>query len=210
MDFQSVFFSMIRKWWLIVLLVAVGGGAGYLTSQLTKPIYEADTKLYIQIDQGMMNESFVEQYSKILSSRTITSVITNDIKRYDIDEIQLMSMITIEIEKDSNVFTIKAQNSSPYIAATVANVTSQVFMDQINKIANINAVAILDKAQVPKDPLSNHMPVKTLLGIFLGLILSISIIYLIEYFDTSIRSAKDIEEELNLYVIGLIPEHDIR
>lgn len=192
------------------MFILLGGGVGYLSSQFATPIYEADAKLYIQADQGMIDQSLVEQYSEIIESRTLTSEVLNKLNAYNINEKQLMSMVKIDMRKDSNVFMIKAESPDPYLAANVANVVSQVFVKYINQIVGKDALVILDKALVPKNPLSNHQTVKILLGIFLGLIVSVGTLYLLAYFDLSVLSAKDIEEELDLRIIGLIPEHDIR
>lgn len=220
MEINKLFFIALRKWWLIVLLAVLGGGIGFFSVFSQTPVYEASTSLYImQSDQESdinlsisnftLSKYLVEQYSQIISSRTVATTILQDLQKYNISEYQLMSMVSISTNENSNIFTIQARGLDPELTAAVANATASQFAFQLNRITKSNSVAILDKALTPNYPVSNYKTAKLLIGILFGLVLSIAIIYFLEYFDTSIRSAEDIEEELNLRVIGLIPEHDI-
>lgn len=216
MEINRLIFLTIRKWWLIVLCAVMGGGIGFLFVSFEQPVYEADTSLYImQNDQNMdaidnftFSKYLVDQYSQIISSRTVATAILQNIHGYTITEKQLLSMIEISTNENSNIFTIKATGPDPVLTAAIANATARQFTLELNKITKRDAVGILDEALTPNNPIPNNLIAKVLLGGLFGLVLAIAIIYFIDYFDTSIRSVEDIQS-LNLHVIGIIPEHDI-
>lgn len=189
----------------------------------TKPMYQADTTLYIMNrDKVLVNgnsltpqdmavsQQLVRQYTGIISSRSVTSVVLRDVKNYNITESELLSMVNISSKQDSNILTISARWSDPIVAAAVANATGREFTTQIHQITNSDNVSILDEALVPNYPISSGGSNKILLGMLAGLFVAFGIIYIIDYFDTAVRSAEDIENGLKLRVIGIIPEHDIR
>ena len=66
------------------------------------------------------------------------------------------------------------------------------------------SAAVVDKAVVSKNAY-NVQPLKqSLIAAILGIAVGSGIIFLIFYFDTSVKSAEDIEEKLGLSVIGNI------
>lgn len=221
MEINKIIRLIIRKWWLIVFLLASGGGLGFASAHFSLPFYEVSTSLYIMpseqhpdnsmnINDFTLSKYLVEQYSDIISSKSVASAILKDVQEYEINEYQLMSMVRIVTYDDSSIFYIKARGTDPELTAAVANATARQFRVQLNRITKSSNVQILDVAVVPQNPVSNNSVAKIMIGLLLGLVCAVAIIYAIEYFDNKIRSAEDVEDSLKLHVIGFIPEHDIR
>ena len=64
---------------------------------------------------------------------------------------------------------------------------------------------ILDHANLPVSPSSPNIPLNTLIGILLGAILSVLMIFVTEMMDTRIKSADDLGDRYTLPVLGVIP-----
>ena len=69
-----------------------------------------------------------------------------------------------------------------------------------------NPVAIVDAAEQPARPSSPDVIQYILIGIFMGLAAGVGLAYFIEYLDTSIKTADDVERWIDLPVLGLIPQ----
>ena len=69
-----------------------------------------------------------------------------------------------------------------------------------------NPVQIIDSAEPNNRPVSPNLFMNVLLSIFVGLGAGVGLAYFIEYLDTSIKSADDVERLLGLPVLGLIPQ----
>ncbi|MDR3583745.1 MAG: Wzz/FepE/Etk N-terminal domain-containing protein [Desulfosporosinus sp.] len=223
MDIIQTLSSVMRKWRLIVLLVVIGGGLGLLMVYFAKPMYQADTTLYIMNrdkmslkDQSLSSQDLeatqqlVRQSTEIITSRLVTAAVLRDVKQYNLTEKELLLMVNINSNLNSNLIKISARGSDPTVVAAVANATGSEFMIQIRQLTNSNILNVLDEAIVPNFPVPNNGPQKVFLGMLAGLFVALGIIYILEYFDTTVRSAEDIENGLNVRVIGIIPEHDIR
>lgn len=223
MDIRRILYAVVRKWWIIAITVSLFGGAGYYINIVLAPtIYRTDTTLYVlnrsKIDEGqslstsdlILSQSFVKQYSGIFDSRTVNQATARRLSGYNISEQMIPAMVQMSNQKDSNLLTIKATAPDPKMAADIANAMAEEFILQIRLITKSDFIGVLDEAQVPERPASNNGFIKTIIFIFGGLIIALGIIYLIEYFDTTVRSAEEVEELLNMRVIGIIPEHDIR
>ncbi len=67
-------------------------------------------------------------------------------------------------------------------------------------------VEIVDSAEAPTRPVSPNLILNVLLSIFVGLGSGVGLAYFIEYLDTSIKTADDVERWVELPVLGLIPQ----
>lgn len=69
-----------------------------------------------------------------------------------------------------------------------------------------NPVEIIDVAEPNYRPVSPNLFMNVLLSIFVGLGAGVGLAYFIEYLDTSIKTADDVERLLGVPVLGLIPQ----
>ena len=222
MEIRKIYNVIARKWWLVALFILLGGGLGFLSTVFMMPLYQADTTLYIMNRSKVLSSGeslnpqdievsrqLVLQYTDIISSPSVTSGVLAEVADDNITtEKELLSMVSITTKKDSSILIISAVGSDPTVAAKVANAMGREFINQIHVITNSNNVGILDKAKVPVLPISNTTK-KVLLGVLAGLIVILGATYITEHYDTTVRSAEDVESILDWHVIGIIPEHDI-
>ncbi|MCG1024360.1 Wzz/FepE/Etk N-terminal domain-containing protein [Dehalobacter sp.] len=221
MEIRQLLNAVIRKWWLVVVLAIFGGGIGYYSFMYdVQPMYSASTTLYVlnqdkvtagqtlNISDITMGQQLLQQYSGIFNSHTVAvqaAKYTNDILSPD----QIASMIEISNDKNSNILTLTATSSDPKLSITVSNAMGRAFIEQIKTMTKADYINVLDRAQIAI-PVDNNGIQKALICILFGMFFSVCIIYVIEYFDTTVRSAEDIVNGLKLQVIGIIPEHDIQ
>lgn len=223
MELRRLFYSVLRKWWLIAILVVIGGGLSFLNVFLSVPVYQADTTMYILNKDKVLttgqslstqdiqfSQQLLQNYSGIVFSRSVMSAAAGDLREYNLTENQIMSSIDLGSSKSSNILTLSAVSRDPVMAAAIANAVARAFTEQMVQLTNSDTIGILDEALVPQYPMSNNGIKKILIGILAGLIVALGIIYVKEYFDTTVRAAEDIEKGLQVRVIGIIPEHDIK
>jgi len=79
---------------------------------------------------------------------------------------------------------------------------------RISEAGKLGNVRIIDRAEVPSFPVGPRRKLNILFGAILGLALGIGVVLLMEYMDTSLKNIHDIEQFLNLPVLGLIPAID--
>src|SRR5690606_14281896 len=95
-----------------------------------------------------------------------------------------------------------------------ANTTAEVFEEEIPKLMNVDNVNILSPAMVGENPqpVDPNPTLNMAIGAVIGLMIGVGIAFLLEYLDTSIKAERDVEEILDLPILGLIspiPESDV-
>jgi len=68
-----------------------------------------------------------------------------------------------------------------------------------------NNVQVIETAGLPRVPIKPRKTLALVIGTMLGLVAGIATAFVLEYFDTTVRSSEDVEAKLGLPVIGLIP-----
>ena len=214
-DLLDYFIS--KLYWIIsILLVVLLIGVIYLTF-IQKPKYEAYTTLVLNrvIDKNnesaaltqtdlLINQKLVSTYREIIKSRPI---LRETIKLLDLDYTvtTLSNMIEVTSVKDTELIKITVKSKDKEEAASIANSISSVFSNHIKDIYNIENIAIIDKAEIPTNPYNINILKQMVIFILLGFILSFGTIFVIYYFDTSIKDEEDIDKMVELPTLGVIP-----
>ena len=81
-----------------------------------------------------------------------------------------------------------------------------VFSKKLIETTNYDSTSVLEDAKIPNVPI-NQSSTKTIVFIgLIGFMLSISLAFLFEYLDRTIKSPDQLEELFNIPVLGSIPE----
>ncbi|MBC8062936.1 MAG: hypothetical protein H7Y18_20080 [Clostridiaceae bacterium] len=224
MELRRFFNSVGRMIWLVILLGVIGGGCAYYTSYyITTSIYEAETTVYamskgstlngndsINYQDVMLSRQLVQDYQEIIASEKVRTLAVNQLKKYGISQERLQSMIRVEPKNESSIIGIVAVSENPQLAADASNAVTQAFVTRLRELTNNNIVGVLDEARLPQFPITNNATKKILIGIIAGIVIAVSIIYIRELFDTTIRLVDDVEDSLKIKVFGVIPKYSIR
>jgi succinoglycan biosynthesis transport protein ExoP len=97
-----------------------------------------------------------------------------------------------------------------------ANINKQIYDSVLNrsketeltKVSEASNIKLLDKAIVPKAPISPNIKKNMLIALIFALLGGVGIAFFIEYIDKSIKSPLDVEEYLELPLLGVIPSFE--
>ncbi|MFS0645409.1 YveK family protein [Siminovitchia sp. 179-K 8D1 HS] len=201
---------------LIVLVtltaVVLSGAVSYF---VMTPIYQSSTQLLVNQSKSeqpvynpaeiQTNLQLINTYNVIIKSPAILDDVIKDLNlQMTVNE--LIEKITVQSEKDSQVVNVTVQDPDPNKAAEIANQIGTVFQNKIAKIMNVDNVSILTKAEIGENP--SPVKPKPLLNIAIalavGLMAGVGIAFLLEYLDNTVKTEQDVEQLLNLPVLGAI------
>ena len=111
-----------------------------------------------------------------------------------------------ETQREKFVPFNKAQQELDIQRSIMNALRSRIAQEGITLKIPRTPVEIVDSAEESNRPISPNLILNVLLSIFIGLGSGVGLAYFIEYLDTSIKTADDVERWLDLPVLGLIPQ----
>lgn len=202
-----------RLLWMILAIVVIVIIGNVYTILTRVPMYQSNTtivlvgeskKEYSQTD-SQLNQNLIGTYSEIITSRKVLQQVIDNLKlKMTVDE--LSQNITTSSVEDTEIIRITVNNEKKKMAAEIANEVADVFSDEIQDIYNLENVAIIDKAEVAKEPYNINYVKDNVIYLMIGVVLSFGVVFVMYYFDTTIKSSETVEEKLGLTVIGIVPK----
>ena len=179
---------------------------------LLTPMYHSSTTLILVSNNNQqnsatlqsevnLNKNLVTTYSEIVKSRSVLSQVIDKLDLDDTTE-ELSKRITVSSVEDTEIIKIQVSDKNNKEAKKIASTTSEVFMKEVKEIYNLTNVSTIDEASLEKEPYNVNLIKQLFIAAAAGLVISMVVVFLIFYFDTTIKSSKDIEEKLELPVIG--------
>ncbi|MFY9280049.1 MAG: GNVR domain-containing protein, partial [Caldicoprobacterales bacterium] len=120
----------------------------------------------------------------------------------------LKNKIQVSSVSDTEIIRIAVQDKDPNFATELANSIAVVFMGEIGSIMKMDNVQFIDPAKVPIDPVKPRPFLNIAIAAVLGVMISVFIVFLVEYFDNTVKTVDDVENKLGLPVLGSIPVFD--
>jgi capsular polysaccharide biosynthesis protein len=174
-QFASVFF----RWFALIVLFAVLGGAGtYLASQSLPKEYEAEAKILIgslsdaSYDQQLGYQQLAATYAGLA---TITPLLDRVIAELGLpdDAAKLAGRIDVRAPLNQSLVTVVARAPSALAASQLANAVAAEVVALDTGAGATTLAAIVQTAVPPLEPSGPHVLVNSVLGVVLGLILGV-------------------------------------
>ena len=205
---------LLRRWWLIVLCGIITASAFWISTKLfVKPVYQSVTKIFVLSQQEgnyltttdiQLSSYLTKDYAELIKSRTVAQEV---IERLDLKMTPdgLMSLVSVYTKADTRIVTISVRNADPKLAQELANVIREVSAKQIVDVMGVEAVNMVDEANLPTEPFSPNVRNNALMGAAWGCLFAIALILLRHLLDDTIKSEEDVERYLELNVLAAIP-----
>jgi len=289
-ELRQIITTILKKWWLVVLVTGALGALGYLYSLSQTPIYEARTSLIVgqtiqarevsrsmietsqevaltyadiakrfpvvqgAIDELGLSESWQDlrkrievnlvqgtqllEIATVATTRQEATMIADEIarqlillspsnaqrqdeetKQYQAGRIEtlkakiqsgeekLAELEAINIDEDSTREITEIQAEINTLAGLIneweANYNTLITFREANT-DSANNLAILEPAQATDEPVSPRTLLNTLVATILGFVLSIGLIFLLDFLDDTLGSAENVARVLDAPYLGSI------
>lgn len=187
---------------------------GILSYRGEQSVYKASTSILVGNDIGQKitasdvntYKSLSKTYIEIARSRKIAEI-TSEKLNDGTTTIDIQNSVIVYDLAGTQIIFISATSENAKSAADRANTFAEVLIRESKKLFESGNAQIIDKALLPQGPVYVSKAkelVKALLG---GLFFSILLALFLEYFDNTIKTVKDIENHLEMPIIGVIPKN---
>lgn len=217
LSLQEIMYIIRKRFWFIVLVTMLAIGAGGLISYFVlEPVYEASTTIIVgkppdyidgsrlHLEDLNLNQKLAKTYGEIVKSRGVLENVISQLK-LNLTTQQLRDKTSVKLVENTEFITIGITDTNPKRAAIIANKMAEVFRFKVMSIMKVDYVQVLDDAIEPKLPIKPKPKLNMAIAGLLGMMVSIFVVFLLEYLDNTIKTPEDTERYLGLNAIGIIP-----
>lgn len=187
---------------------------GIYTKFLTVPMYKSSTTVILGSNQEgtgitqsdiSINNNLVSTYAEIIKSRRVLEQVQKELNEsYTYKE--LASEISVSSINNTQIIKITVEDNNALNAKIIANLVAKVFTVEVPELYNLDNVHILDVAIEEDEPYNINVAKSSIIGGVLGLVLSSGIFFVIYYFDRTAKSVEQVEEVLQMPILGSVEE----
>lgn len=215
--------QLFRSLWkrkLVILLVAIitSSVAFAYSTFVIKPEFTSTTRIYVaNRDQGeksgLTNQDLqagtylVKDYREIILSQDVLEEVVSDLK-LDLTPKGLANKIKVTVPVDTRIVSISVKDKQPEEASRIANSLREVAAEKIVAVTRVSDLTTLEEARPATTPSSPNVRRNTLFGFLGGAVVTVIAVLLIELLDTRVKRPEDVEDVLQIPLLGLVPDLD--
>lgn len=179
---------------------------------LQKPMYKSYTTIILsgsdsQITQSelSLSKSLVDTYAEIVKSRRVLEQVIEELN-LDTTYEKLSNKISVTSVNNTEIIKITVADTDPTEAKNIANVTANYFTKEVVDLYKVNNVNVLDEANTTNTPYNINVAKQIIIYLFIGFIIGAGVLFIIFYFDRTIKSAEQVEQKIKLPILGSVEE----
>ena len=195
---------------IVVVLFVVSAGTIYSVFIL-KPEYKSQATVILSSDKSKntvqseinANKNLIDTYTEVVKSHRVLDRVKNEMQIEDTYE-QLVKKVTVASLKDTEIISISVVDLNKNHSYSLANKIADTFTDEIGQIYNDKSVNVLDRAVEPQKPYNVDIIKQEAIYAAAGIVLATAVIFLMFYFDRTIKTTEQIEQLFKLPIYGKV------
>ena len=216
-DLFEIFGILFRHIWSIIAITLLFSIAGFAFSKFVLPEqFQSTTKIYIlNKSDGISNNvtlndvqtstQLTKDYAELITSRYVLETVMHNMNISDMRYEDFKDKITVDTPTDTRIVSIMVTDTNPRLAQQIANNVREVAAAHITKVMDIDAVNIVEDANLPEDKSAPSCSKWTIVAGLIGFLIMAALIIIRYVLDDSIKTSDDVEKYLGLSTLSLIP-----
>lgn len=207
-------FRLLKKHLQIVVLLPVACAlvVGLYSVIFVRNQYTATSSMYVLAQNDSSNSNSL--YSDLNASQMLTNDVAKLLKSDRIvnqvgSEVGIEELkgykVSVTSETTSRVITLSVTGPDPQTAADIVNKMIEDVSGVAQSVMNVESVNPVDMAQAPENPSGPNRLLYTLVAFVAGLFAAIAIVVVSDMLNTKVRGSEDLEELVDVPIIGRIP-----
>ncbi len=218
-DLKDFLKRLLDNWLIIVLCCIIGVTSAFIyTSFFTKPVYSSTVKVGVYNSDWSNKSStmsdiqasvgLIETCLVVLQDDVTAETVSQTLKEesgIDISAAKVKASLSFAQHKESQWLNVVAKTDDPELAAMLCNAVAAKAPELLSESVPSIDFKCLGQAKVNYTPVSPNLVMNLAIGFFAALVVVCLIIFLIEFFDNTIRDESKLEEKYGLGILGVVP-----
>ena len=139
----------------------------------------------------------------------LTKAVKNAKLDYNQNQIKgILNNLNVTPSADTQILDLSFKGKNPEEVLKVTEAITDEFISESKELIPNGNVQVIQKPQLPENPVSPNKKLNILIAFVLGLMIGVGIVLLLEYLDNTFKSREELEKTLDLPIIGAIPDYD--
>lgn len=213
-NLMELFMLLFNRIWLIVSAGLLAALTGFLISKFViAPYYDSTTKIYIlnksesasvTYSDVQMGTQLTKDYAQLITSRYVLEEVIQKLG-LTVEYEELLDSVEVSTPTDTRIVAITVEDKDPVQAMEIANCVREVASRHISNVMDIDAVNVVETANMPMEKAGPGCLKWTLIAGLLGVLLVCGIVIAKYLMDDTIKSSEEVEKYLGLSTLALIP-----
>lgn len=219
---QEVAYALKKRWKLIALItIAATLVSAILSFFVIKPQYQSKTKLFIGKQETQENNAYnnsdVMMYQQLMktyaelakTSDLVTKAVKNANLNYNQEQIkEILKNLNATPSSETQILDLSFKGGNPKEVLKLTEAITNEFISESKELIPNGNVQVIQKAQLPEHPVSPNKTLNIIIAFVLGFMVGVGVVLLLEYLDNTFKSREDLENTLDLPIIGTIPDYN--
>jgi len=227
---------MLNHIWLILVIAVLGAVGGFCVSKFILPLeYSSHITMYVQSYTGITennandinnsisnSKQLVNTYMEVLKDDAVMNAVGEQIvKQFDnntlnqnfkltdtgkITPSSIRACLAISSVTDTSAVKVTATTKNAEVAAAICNDLTKVAPQYVEDAVGVGSINTIDTAKVYNTPVAPNTPKNTMIGGAASFMLIVLIIFLIDFFDNTIKDSDALANKYKKAIIGEIQQ----
>jgi len=212
-------YVLIKRY--LLLIIAAGLIGGIITycvcSFIVSPVYEASAKMIVNsrqeqtgtVTNGQITsaQKLVDTYAIIVRSQPVLKPVIDNLN-LSMDVEKLAKKVTVTSVNDTQVMQIAVQSKDPDQALQIVEQIVSICPTIIIDAVEAGSVKTIEPAHLKKEPVAPNTNLFTVVAAFLSMVTVVIVVILRFLLDNTYKSEIDLRNDLELPVLGVIPDYE--
>lgn len=196
----EIFYRIKKRMIMVIVIIFLATLIPVLVGTFFRtPLYESKVGILVEMprqdkdsritDITMYNQ-LMETYIAIAKTSYVAEKATSEIK--DVNTGELLSGVSVTTDNTSMILYISIVNKDPDIAYKAVNAYTKAYIERSNELLPEGRLTVVDNTGRPNVPMNSDTMIDTLIGFTIGVIVAVSLSYILEEFEIR-KKNKDIK-----------------
>ena len=228
---KDIISLLLSKLWLLIIVTIIGGAAAFCYSKFVMPLkYSSHISMYVQSYTGITenanqqnnisnSKQLVNTYMEVLKDDAVMNAVGDKLlTQFDADTLSknfgmsdgkispssIRDCYSISSVQDTSAVKIVSTTKNAEVAAALCNDLTEVAPIYVEEAVGVGSINTIDRAKVYNSPVAPNMKKNAALGAMAALMLTCMIIFLIDFFDNTVKDTDSVADKFKKPIIGEI------
>lgn len=215
----SEIFEALKKRWIMIVAITLTATiiSGVLSFFVIDPVYETSTKVFVGKEESdatynssdiSMYQQLLQTYAQAIQTKDLVNRAISGLNYNELEASTVVNSLTVTPISSTQILQIKYQSKNPEEAKDVLKSVTDEFIVTAKELVPNGNVRVIEEVELPENPVSPNKKMNIAIAFLLGLMVSVGLVFLLEYLDNTYKNKEQLEKDLGIPVLGAIPDFE--